>query len=180
MANMYFIAIVAPESIEQQVLKWKQFMKEEFDCSVALRSPAHITLIPPFWMDDELEIKIKKSIAVFSNTQTGFEINLKNFSTFKPKVIFVDVVPNKKLNELQTSFQESLINTKIFPISVDKLPFHPHVTIATRDLRKKTFFEAWKIFSEKKFEAVWIVNSISLLKHNQKNWEVIFTSHFQN
>ena len=48
--NMYFIALVASDEINQQVLKWKLMMKEKYKCEVALKSPAHITLIPPVWM----------------------------------------------------------------------------------------------------------------------------------
>ncbi len=53
--EMYFIALVAPEDINQQLLKWKIWMLEKYQCEAALRSPAHITLIPPFWMKPELE-----------------------------------------------------------------------------------------------------------------------------
>ncbi len=53
--NMYFVALVAPPDINADVLKWKNFFKEKFGCTVALKSPAHITLIPPFWMKEESE-----------------------------------------------------------------------------------------------------------------------------
>src|SRR5678815_1695710 len=92
MARMYFIALVAPGGINRQVLKWKQFMQDHFGCSVALRSPAHITLIPPFWMDDALEKDLGATISGFSKQQTGFEIGLKDFSAFKPRVIYIDVL----------------------------------------------------------------------------------------
>ena len=59
MANMYFIALVLPTEINDEILKWKLFMKDHFNCLVALRSPAHITLVPPFWMNDDLENKLE-------------------------------------------------------------------------------------------------------------------------
>ena len=52
---MYYIAVAAPEEINKQALKWKQYMKDVYGCVVALKSPAHITLIPPFWCKEELE-----------------------------------------------------------------------------------------------------------------------------
>jgi 2'-5' RNA ligase len=180
MAKMYFIALVAPKEIKEEVLKWKNFMKDRFECSVALRSPAHITLIPPFWMDEALENKLQNTINGFSQQQIPFVINLKNFAAFKPRVIFVDVIANWSLQALYTQLQQFLINATIFPIEKEDRPFHPHVTIATRDLYKKSFHEAWEIFKEKKYEASWPANSISLLRHNQKNWDVIFTSQFSN
>ncbi|MFI5186398.1 MAG: 2'-5' RNA ligase family protein [Chitinophagales bacterium] len=179
MINMYFIALVAPKEINDEVLKWKQLMKERFDCLVALRSPAHITLIPPFWMANTLENELENVITGFSQKQISFEINLKNFSAFKPKVIYIDVTPNESLQRLYLQLQDFLIVSNQFPFIQEDRPFHPHVTIATRDLHKKTFQEAWDIFKEKKYQGSWITNGISLLKHNQKNWDVIFTSQFQ-
>jgi len=176
--NMYFIAIVAPEEIDQQVLKWKSFFKERYECSVALKSPAHITIIPPFWMNDELENDLINSISEFSIAKTKFEITLKNFAAFKPKVIFVDVVKSEALNGLYQSFADFIFSQNKFPIKKEDRPFHPHVTLATRDLYKKAFQEAWEIFSTKKHEALWIVSGLSLLRHNQKKWDVIFTSQF--
>lgn len=154
-------------------------MKERFDCTVALRSPAHITLIPPFWIKEEIETKLKDSIKNFSQQQTSFELNLRNFSAFKPGVIYVDVEPSESLNKLHLELQESWSVINLFPIEKHERPFHPHITIATRDLSKRSFHEAWDIFKEKRYGATWIVNSISLLRHNQKNWDVIFTSQFE-
>ena len=176
--NMYFIAIVAPEDINQQVLKWKNFFKERYECSVALKSPAHITIIPPFWMNEELENDLINSIREFSITKTKFEIILKNFAAFPPKVIFVDVVKSKVLDGLCQSFTEFIFSENKFPIKKEDRPFHPHVTLATRDLYKKAFQEAWEIFSTKKYKALWIASGISLLRHNKKNWDVIYTSQF--
>ena len=82
------------------------------------------------------------------------------------------------LDGLYQSFADFIISQNKFPIKKDDRSFHPHVTLATRDLYKKAFQEAWEIFSKKKYEALWIVNGISLLRHNKKNWDVIFTSQF--
>jgi len=178
--NMYYIAIVAPEVINQEILKWKNYFKDHFECSVALKSPAHITLIPPFWMEEGLEKDLMSSIKEFSVTKNKFEITLKDFAAFKPKVIFVDVVKNEILNDLYQSFTDYIFSENKFPIKKDDRAFHPHVTLATRDLYKKAFQEAWEIFSKKKYEATWPVNSISLLRHNKKNWDVIFTSQLED
>ena len=176
--NMYYIAIVAPEEIDHEVLKWKNFFKERYECSVALKSPAHITIIPPFWMNEELENDLINSIREFSISKPKFEITLQNFAAFSPKVIFVDVVKSEILKGLYRSFADFIINQNKFPIKKEDRPFHPHVTLATRDLYKKAFQEAWDIFSTKKFEALWIVSGLSLLRHNKKNWDVIYTSQF--
>lgn len=174
--NMYFVALVAPEEINQQVLKWKNFFKEKYGCTVALKSPAHITLIPPFWMNEELEDELINSIRVFSIAKNKFEVALKDFAAFKPRVIYIDVLKNEILNKLHEAFVDFIDKQNKYPVKKEDRPFHPHVTLATRDLYKKAFNEAWEIFSLKKYEASWSVSGVSLLRHNKKNWDVIFTS----
>jgi len=178
--NMYFVALVAPEQIDRQVLKWKNFFKENYGCTVALKSPAHITVIPPFWMSEDLEYDLIHSITEFSINKNKFEIVLKDFAAFTPRVIYADVLKNEILAELHKSLNEFICNQNKFPVKKEERPFHPHVTLAARDLYKKAFHEAWEIFSRKKYEALWPVNGISLLRHNKKNWDVIFTSQLED
>ncbi len=175
---MYFIALVAPEDINRQVLKWKHWMKERYQCEVALRSPAHITLIPPFWMKPELETNLASAIDQFSISEKSFRVQLNNFSHFKPRVIFIGVTENHLLVKLKNNLSRFLVNTGMYPLKDDDRPFHPHVTIATRDLRKMVFYEAWEHFKEKRYAAEWMVQHISLLKHNTKNWDIIASSPF--
>ena len=179
MSSMYFAAVVAPPEINEKVVEWKQFMKERFGCVVALRSPAHITLIPPFWMEDSDEEKLKNAISAFSRSQIPFEINLRNFAAFKPRVIYVDILPSAELHSLHDQLEEFLVTQHRFPIKKDERSFHAHISIAARDLHKKSFRDAWEIFKEKKYEASLLTQGISLLRHNQKKWDVIYTSQFE-
>ena len=178
--NMYFLALVAPEEINLQVLKWKNFFKEKYGCTVALKSPAHITLIPPFWMNENLESELIRSIDEFCAGKNKFEVSLSGFAAFKPRVIYVDVVKNEILNEFHESINNFIYEQNQYPVKKHDRPFHPHVTLAARDLYKKAFNEAWGIFSEKKYDAAWLVKGVSLLRHNKKNWDVIFTSQLED
>lgn len=169
---MYFIALAAPVDIHQQVLKWKHWMKERYQCTVALRSPAHITLVPPFWMKPALEKDLTGAIADFSKLQQTFTVQLNDFSHFKSNVLFVDVIVHAPLLQLREALFDFLHSTGRFPLKEDKRPFHPHVTIATRDMHKKAFEEAWEHFRDKPYAASWEVRAISLLKHNGSNWDI--------
>jgi 2'-5' RNA ligase len=177
---MYYLALLAPEEINTAVLKWKYFFRDNYGCTAALKSPAHITLIPPFWMKEELEEELKTAIQQFCQNQKKFPAQVSGFSCFPPKVIFAAIVKNDHLGLLYSSFTEFIIQQKKFPFMKDDRLFHPHITLATRDLYKKDFYEAWKIFEHKKYEATLMAGSISLLRHNKKNWDVVFTSQFRN
>lgn len=178
--QMYFIALVLPLHLNEKILKYKNMMLEKFHCKVGLKSPAHITLIPPFWMEEEKEQRLIADIEALSQCFHFFPIQTKNFSAFQPRTIFVAVAPNDLLNEIKKATDEFFRNNSYYPIKVETSAFHPHITIATRDLYKKNFFEICPWFAEQKFSEQWIAEGISLLRHNKKNWDVIFTSQFQS
>lgn len=151
-------------------------MLEKYNCKVGLKSPAHITLVPPFWLEDEKENQLTSDIDFASARLHPFSISANNFSAFKPRTIFIEIVANEQLHRTKKATDEVFKNNPFYNIKIDTRPFHPHITIATRDLFKKSFFEIWPWFAEKKFEEHWICEGISILRHNKKNWDVIHTS----
>ena len=167
----YFIAIVTPDSINRQVLEWTQYMLHHFNCKVALKSPAHITLVPPFEMQETMHHELEEQLLEFSNEQRSFPIQLKNFAAFKPRVIYVHVQPNTHLSDLQARLEAYLIDAG-FPIKKEERPFHPHVTIANLDLQKDDFPLAWQYFNQLSYEVSFPATAISLLRHNGQIWEV--------
>lgn len=179
-AQMYFIALVLPQPLNERILLYKQFMLERFDCKVGLKSPAHITLIPPFWMEEDKEPLLLDSVNLLSSGLASFSITTNNFSAFKPRTIFIDVQPNKELNRVKNITDHFFKNQDYSSIKTDNRPFHPHITIATRDLHKKDFHEAWPQFENKSFEEAWTATGLSVLRHNKKNWDVVHTSQFND
>ena len=91
---MYFVAIVLPQHLNEKVLRYKQMMFDKYNCKVGLKSPAHITLVPPFWMEDKKEQQLISDIDSLSNHLHPFHISTNNFSAFKPRTIFIAVSPN--------------------------------------------------------------------------------------
>jgi 2'-5' RNA ligase len=175
---MYFIAHVLPAELNEKIQFYKQVMLERYGCKVGLKSPAHITLIAPFWLEPGKEKGLINNLDLISRDHCPFIINTLNFAAFKPRTIFIDVIDNKDLNTLKSSIERQFVNNKDYNIKSEDRPFKPHITIATRDLTKKSFSEAWAHFENKQFEKKWVANSISLLHHNKKNWDVIHTSQF--
>src|SRR5215211_5426639 len=171
-AKMYFIAVVAPAEVNTQVLQWKHYMRDHYGCTVALKSPAHITLIPPFWTNEQLEHELIANVDAFSMQQHPFNIALKNFDAFKPKVIFVGIEENAALQKLKSSLEEYLISLHKYPIKKESRPFHPHLTIANRDLRKKDFHPAFEHFSKIAYRQSFPVHDIALLKHDGGCWNI--------
>jgi 2'-5' RNA ligase len=175
---LYFIAIVAPAEINKQVLVWKKYMEQKYRCKVALKSPAHITLAPPFSMAADRENELANYLEEFAHSAKSFSIGLKDFDNFKPRVIFLHVEPGPSLLILKDQLDQYLLALKTFSFKKEDRPFHPHITIANRDLNKKDFTKAWAYFQNLSYEAQFVADGISLLRHNNKEWEIANTFDF--
>jgi 2'-5' RNA ligase len=168
---MYFVALVCSQEVNEKILPFKLWMKERFGCVVALRSPAHITLIPPFWLEAEKENELVRTLQSFTNVPMGVVVCINGFSHFGKRVLFAAVDDDPALHQLKTGIESHF--TKRFPgIRKDDRPFHPHITIANRDLKPGDFIKAWQYFSEKEFTADFRINVVSVLKHSDGLWKV--------
>lgn len=170
--QLYFIAIVPPEPIYSEALQLKQYFKDHHNSRAALNSPPHITLHMPFTWKETEEHYLLDKLQAFATNQKSFEIELNNFSAFEPRVIFIDVVKNEDLESLQKQLKRFCkIELNLFNADYKELAFHPHLTLAFRDLKKTEFYRAWEEFKGRELETSFVVNSISLLKHDGKEWK---------
>ena len=162
----------------RKLLKWKNWMKENFGVVAALSSPGHVTMIPPFWMKDELESVLINALDKFANSCNEFLIRLRNFSHFKSRTIYLKAETTSTLADFREDLFQFLKYRRSFPVPKKEGEFTPHLTIATRDLDRKTFRQAWEHFKALDYHADWNCRSVSLLRHNKKNWDVVATSQF--
>jgi 2'-5' RNA ligase len=171
--KQYFIALVPPSPLYDDALRFKNYFKEQYNSKASLNSPPHITLHMPFRWKEERENELITSLNEFSLGRDIFKLQLVNFDAFAPRVIFIDIVPNDLLTSLYKDlhrFCKRELN--LFNASYRDQGFHPHMTLAFRDLKKPMFLKAWEEFQERKFSATFLVDKIVLLKHNGKIWEI--------
>src|SRR5688572_23149795 len=162
--DMYYIAVIPPPRINDQVLKWKEWIKTEIGAVKAMNSPGHITLVPPFNLPDEKETDLIQSLDKFATVQNSFSVQLKDFSHFQKRTIYLKVKPDDELNKLREKLF-GFLNESSLPIPRKEDHFSPHITIAFRDLKRDDFNKAWDHFKEIKFESKFNCANISLLRH---------------
>jgi 2'-5' RNA ligase len=175
--KMYFIAVVLPAHLNEKVLAWKHRMQETYGCNVGLKSPAHITIAPPFWMEEEKEPALTNDMLRLARDVPAFTLATDGFSAFRPRTIFVAVQESRALQALKKA-ADSFFRPSDYKMKLENRPFHPHITIATRDLHKKDFAEAWPFFQQQEFRETFAATGLSLLKHNGRMWDVVFTAPF--
>lgn len=171
--QMYFLAIVPPEPIYGAAHDLKTYFRDAYGSRAALNSPPHLTLHMPFRWKQAKESRIHEACIKACSMQSAFKLTLRNFSAFPPRVIFIDVVENTALVNFQKNLQGIFRrDLNLLNAQYKDLPFHPHLTLAFRDLKKEQFRKAWEEFEAKTFEAEFVVNELTLLKHNGRTWDI--------
>ncbi|RIV18967.1 2'-5' RNA ligase family protein [Fibrisoma montanum] len=164
--QLYFIALLPPADIQREVTAFKQTALERFGSGHALRSPPHITLIPPF-RRDQTDFAPLQTLA---DRQVPFPVSLRDFDRFGRRVIFVNVLPSEFLSACQQQIAEFCRTT--YAVEPDRRPFHPHMTVAFRDLTQSAFPGAWAYFSAQSYDRRFTADAFALLRHTGQGWVV--------
>lgn len=170
--SLYFIAIIPSSSAREELQRYKFIFKDEYGSKASLNSPPHITLHMPFRFPPKKEGKLLYHLGKVVEGIQPLEVKLDGFGAFGPRVIYVNVVSNPALNEVQQKVVETCRkDLKLMNANYRKQAFHPHITLAFRDLKKPAFAEAWARFKEEDYKASFMVNEILLMQHDGKMWQ---------
>ncbi len=171
MPPLWYIAIIPDKDLCERVKQLKLEMKEKYGSSHALKSPAHVTLVMPFRRIEGFGDETSPLLSEFAAGCRPHQIECDGFGSFEAKVIYVDLNPKEPLREVHRNLRELLLTKEIFPPKQIWPKINPHITIATRDLTEDNFHKAWAEYSDRSFSGSFEMNSISLLKHNGKDWD---------
>lgn len=126
-----------------------------------------------FWLENEKEYELTETLLSFHSSICGFEIQLEGFGHFGKRVLFIAVKENPLLNRLKAEAEMHFRNSFNGIIKKEDRPFHPHVTIASRDMLLTHFEKAWVEFSAIRFCEYFTANAVSLLKLTNGEWKVV-------
>jgi 2'-5' RNA ligase len=168
---LYFMAILPPPPIRAEVTAFKQQARKRFHSAHALTSPPHITLTPPFRYEPaRIPGLVDEASDWLESNLVPFDIQLDDFDAFPPRVIFVKIGESPPLIALQKQWSAFLDDT--FGIPREERPFHPHMTVAFKDLHRPEFPRAWAYFKNMNYQRGFTVEGVALLKHEGGKWEV--------
>jgi 2'-5' RNA ligase len=166
----YFMAIILRGKALEDAEKIKESLGSEFGLKGALRSPSHITLHRPFEWSEEKENILREKLRSF-RSPPPYSILLQGFDAFPRRVVFVAVKADQALYEHYTALKKfAKSELGLLNEWVDERGFHPHVTVAFRDLKPKLFQPVVDFLTRTPFEHQCLVEGFSLLKLEEK-WE---------
>jgi len=169
--KLHFIALLPDASIQEEVTAFKKTAARRFGSSHALKSPPHITLYPPFrWEEEEVPF-LEKALERYAGELQPFEVVLKGFDRFDSRVLFVRVLPSAELEGWHVGLKKALAQNLGLSLT-DTRPFHPHMTVAFKDLRREQFPAAWAYFRAIDYERRFRAEALTLLVHREGRWHV--------
>lgn len=165
------MAIIPPEPVYTDAVKWKRYFAEYHDSKVGLKSPPHLTVHMPFKLNDKREDELIEVMASCASNKPVFEMTLNGFGQFKKRVVFIDVEPNESLHDLFLAIRKEMkLHFNIFNADYKNRGFNPHLTLAFRDLKRLAFESAWPEFEGRAYRERFKVKDFTLLKHDGKMW----------
>jgi 2'-5' RNA ligase len=167
--HSYFIAINLPEPLNSRIEKIKKHISEEYGTRSVLKSPPHITIVPPFFWGNETElIGLVKAF-----NYPPFNIELNGYQAFQASVVYIDVEENEHITQLHQTFNAHFFGR--YPQLKKKypFPFQPHITVGNRDWKWDEFKRCWDDMRDLPFEASFMFTHLSLLKNVEGLWMVI-------
>ena len=168
--NLFFLAVIPPEPLRDDLQDLKAEMARKFKSSHALKSPPHITLMPPFWFDKERLPEMERAVKEVSRPYLPLYIELVGFGAFRPRVIYVHVEdPTGALHSLQKSLKQLFVEK--FDLRPDKRDrYRPHCTIGFKDLTTKMFYRAWDFYRDRQFSGDFTALKVAMLRHAEGKW----------
>ena len=171
---LYYIAAICPDTVNRQVQIFKQYMQDKYGSKAAQKSPAHLTIVPPFKAEEDIEKLLLDFVATYNFGLVPFDIRLNGFNHFDNKVLFVDVMHNDSLNAMVKDINTQF-GTEFPSINFRTKPdFHPHVTIATRDIPEHKFNEVWAYFQQQQIDAAYTCKELSVMKLGRGVWQQLY------
>ena len=169
---LYCIVLLPNSEVSARISMLKEEMGERFEAKHAIKSPPHITLQMPFRKAQEKEMDLLSTLKTFAGRMSNFRVDLNGFGCFAPRVIFIKVIRTEPIKVLHKELKEILSSKIGLDDKIINANIHPHMTIATRDLTRSYFKQAWMEFEHREFIDSFEVYDLCLLKHDTIHWEV--------
>jgi len=169
----FFVALIPPDPWFSFFENIKKELEQRFGLRAAQRSPAHITIHRPFvWKIEKKEFLIKSflrfSFQSFTCRMNGYDVFEKN------RVLYARPESNEELHLLYRQFADfAALQWNITTEKKHNRPFHPHITLAFRDVKPDVFNQLKEIFSRRELLADIPFSSLYLLEWKSGKWEPV-------
>ena len=169
----HFIGVLLPEDIALTLEDCRRYMNEVYGCKSGHGTPIHVTLVPPFRLQEEystadLISAIEKEILPKG---LGFTAHIDNFDAFGDRTLFANVVAGDAWTTLRDKTVQTILNACPGCAKKDKKPFQPHATVANRDIPVGIMTKALQVMNELNLAEDFPVDNITIFERKGNRWE---------
>lgn len=168
----YFLAIVPEGEFQEKVTMLKLEIRERFQAKFALKSPAHVTLKMPFIYNEAKEDQLIEQLRKFVSNYEPSSLVIKGVNTFGERVIYLEVDAAEVFYDFQVDLKNFCKKELNLVDELSDRNYHPHMTIAFKDIKKNQFQNILKYTTEVNLTQELKENQISLLKRVKGVWKV--------
>ena len=166
----YFLALLPPPEILEKAHAIKLMIKDQFGIKYALKSPPHITLKMPFSYNEAKETLLEKKLEDFLIAKKPFQVKIDGLGTFGNRVIFLRIEKSPELLQLQSSLKTFCKRELNLVDELSDRNYHPHMTVAFKDLKPRSFDEVLAMVKEQSFQTGFSAAHLNLLKRIDQKW----------
>lgn len=174
----HFVGVLVNEDLTETLEECRSFMNQKYGCKSGHKTPIHVTLIPPFALDENYTThQLVENVryvceTLYETKKLPFESKLDGFGSFSERTIFANVVTSDDWTNLRDSICKEL--QKAFPgcIKKDNKPFKTHISVANRDIPEGATYSALKSLSEVELPSSFNVDTIAVFTKKNNQWIV--------
>ncbi|WP_057938962.1 2'-5' RNA ligase family protein [Algoriphagus resistens] len=166
----YFLAIVPEGDFQERVTGLKLEIRDRYQAKYALKSPAHITVKMPFIYNEAKEDKLIEKLSKFIGGYEPMAMTVAGVKTFGDRVIYLGVDAGQDLYDFQKDLKTFCKRELNLVDELSDRNYHPHMTIAFKDIKKSHFQDILKFSSDSKVCGKIEISKILLLKKINGCW----------
>jgi 2'-5' RNA ligase len=169
----YFLALLPPMPLAEQLTQLKEQLQERFHVKYALKSPSHLTLKMPFSYNEAKEVQLQEQLMQFLKEQNSFLVQVAGIGNFGQRVIYHRVIPSEALLTMQVGLRTFCKKSLHLVEELSDRNFQPHLTLAYKDLKASQFDEVLAFARDNAVAAEFIADKLFLLKRVAGRWKIL-------
>lgn len=175
----HFLGVLIPEDLTLTLEDCRRYMNEAYGCKSGYGTPIHVTLVLPFHLPEEyttadLVYAIQKEVLPEA-AQLKFDAHIDNFDAFGDRTIFAKVIRDEKWTALRDIVLAAVLKAAPGCTKKDQRPFHPHLTVANRDIPAGVSKDALEVMNELNLVEDFPVDNITIFERKGGKWEVAWS-----
>ncbi|MBP5695254.1 MAG: 2'-5' RNA ligase family protein [Treponema sp.] len=169
----HFIGVLLPDDLTLTLEDCRRYMNQAYGCKSGYGTPIHVTLIPPFCLQEDyltadLVSAIEKDVLP---KKLGFKARVENFDAFADRTLFAKVLADNSWVRLRDETAKAVLNACPGCTKKDQRPFLPHLTVANRDIPPGSITKALEVMNELDLVEDFPVDNITIFERKDGKWK---------